>query len=353
MTESSSAFISPTDFSSEWRDISLTLRHSHSLVYIATRYGRRFLLKTLPPENAALTDFRLQQEREFQLAVQLVHPNIAATYSLEQVDGIGRCIVQEWIDGRIFSEWLQTNPSHAARERVFQQLLDVLEYLHSLQLVHHDLKADNILITRNGINVKLIDFGLSATDSTISPVPNDPIADIRSLGRLLPELFPQRRTMARRCLNGNYANVSALRRAINNRHRLFRLLPLILSVLLLVLSVALFFLAWQTRHAEQQRHEDMVALVDTHIAAEREQLLELVNRPDSFDKNNAADMIAYGNYINEYTTIRHQQWLIRDSLMAVFPDSDPLREQFFQLWSHRELDLDNELYPQITGKLKR
>ena len=147
--ESSSAFIVPTDFSAEWRDVTLFQRRSHTLVHTATRYGRRFLLKALSPECAQLTDYRLQQEREFQLGVQLVHPNIAATYSLEDVDGVGRCIVQEWIDGVTLGEWLQTKPAKAAQERVFTEIIDALEYLHSLQLVHHDLKADNILIFFN------------------------------------------------------------------------------------------------------------------------------------------------------------------------------------------------------------
>ena len=201
--ESSSSFIVPAEFSSEWRDVTLVQRHSHTLIYTATRYGRRFLLKTLSPDVASLTDYRIQQEQEFQLGVQLVHPNIAATYSLEQVDGVGRCIVQEWIDGVTLGEWVSVKQSNAVRERIFTQLLDALEYLHGLQLVHHDLKPDNILITRNGANVKLIDFGLSATDATVSPVPNDPRRDIEALGKLLPLLLPKRYLrIARNCRRG-------------------------------------------------------------------------------------------------------------------------------------------------------
>ena len=153
--ESSSDFIVPTDFSSEWHNIALIKSHSRTQVYTATRYGRRFVLKSLTPETASLTDYRLQQEQEFQLGIQLVHPNIAATYSLEEIDGVGRCIVQEWIDGVTLGEWLQTKPSKTSRERVLNQVLDALEYIHGLQLVHHDLKTDNILITRNGANAKL------------------------------------------------------------------------------------------------------------------------------------------------------------------------------------------------------
>lgn len=352
MTESSSAFIVPAEFSAEWRDITLAHRHTHTVVYTATRYGRRFLLKALAPEDVNLTEFRLQQEQEFQLGIQLVHPNIAATYGLEEIEGIGRCIVQEWIDGVTLGEWIQTNPPRCARERVFGQLLDALEYLHSLQLVHHDLKTDNILITRNGANVKLIDFGLSAADATQSPVPNDATSDIWALGQLISVILPRQCRLSRYCRDGRYANIAALRRAINRRNRLFRLLPVLLSLVLLMMAAVFFYLSWQERHAEQQRREAMVALIDQHLTFEREQIQELANRPDSFDRNNAADMMAYSRYIGEFTAIRNRQWQIRDSIMNTYDEQDPLREQFFYIWTRKELEIDNELYPQLTGKLR-
>ena len=228
--ESSSDFIVPTDFSSEWHNIALIKSHSRTQVYTATRYGRRFVLKSLTPETASLTDYRLQQEQEFQLGIQLVHPNIAATYSLEEIDGVGRCIVQEWIDGVTLGEWLQTKPSKTSRERVLNQVLDALEYIHGLQLVHHDLKTDNILITRNGANAKLIDFGLSAADASVSPVPNNSRKDIESLQKLFPDICPK----------GSFATIAALRKTINRRKRLVRLLPVFLSALLLAAAVTLF-----------------------------------------------------------------------------------------------------------------
>lgn len=352
MTESSSGFITPSEFSTEWRDITLAQQRKHTLIYTALRYGRRFMLKTLAPEYAHLTDYHLQQEREFQLGVQLVHPNIAATYGLEQLEGVGRCIIQEWIDGVTLGEWVGSKPSRAARERVLEQLLDALEYLHNWQLVHHDLKSDNILITRNGANVKLIDFGLSATDSTLSPVDNDPRADILSLGRLMPSLLPERRSLARRCRDGRFANIAALRQELTRRKRVRQVLPVVLSVVMLAVASVLFYFSLSNNNSEQQRYENMVAVVDEHIASEREQLVELVNRPCSFDRKIAADMDAYGAYINEYTALRYHRWTIRDSLVETYPENDPLREQCFQYWTHKEVELDKEFYPQITGKIK-
>lgn len=338
--ESSSDFILPVDFSSEWRDITLVQTHSRTYIYTATRYGRRFVLKTLAPDVASLTDYKLQQEQEFQLGLQLVHPNIAATYALEDINGVGKCIVQEWIDGITLAEWLQSRPSNSARERVFLQLLDALEYLHSLQLVHRDLKSDNILVTHNGQNVKLIDFGLSATDATISPLSNDPRKDIESLQRLFPDICPK----------GAFANISALRKTLNRRKRLIRLLPVFLSSLLLLTAITLFYLSWHERQLEQQRFEAMTALVDSCIAKERAHLLEIINRNDSFDTNNRADILAFGACLEEYSNYEQSQWSVRDSLMNLYPENDPLREQFWQLWVRREAAMNNELLPLLYSK---
>ena len=274
--ESSSDFIVPTDFSSEWRDMTVVQTHSHTLIYTATRYGRRFLLKTLTPETASLTDYKLQQEQEFRLGIQLVHPNIAATYSLEEIDGVGRCIVQEWIDGQTLGVWLQTKPSKTSRERVLNQLLDALEYIHSRQFVHRDLKSNNILITHNGSNVKLIDFGLSLTDDTLSPLTNDPRKDIDALQKLFPDICP----------HGQFATIAALRKAINRRKRIIRLLPVVFSALLLAAAITLFYISWHERHIEQQRFEVMTAQVDSYIAKERAYLLEIINSRDTYDTDN-------------------------------------------------------------------
>ena len=162
---STSGFLNPEDLTSQWAEISLLQARRRNVLYRAKRYGRWFILKTLSEDCQDLTDYRLLQEREFQIGFSLHHPNIVETYSMEEVPTVGRSIVIEYVDGTTLAQWLSTRPSYAAKVRIWNQLTDVREYLESHQMEHHDLKADNILITRDGKYLKLIDFGLSGTES--------------------------------------------------------------------------------------------------------------------------------------------------------------------------------------------
>ena len=340
--ESSSDFIVPVDFSSEWQHIQFVKANSKNEIYTAMRYGRRYVLKKLVGDYARLTNYEMQQEQEFRNSIQLVHPNIAATYAFEEIEGVGRCIVMEWIDGVTLGEWLPKKPSKASRERVFMQIVDALEYIHRLQLVHHDVKSDNILVTHNGQNAKLIDFGLSKTDDMLTAVPNDPRKDIEALQRLFPDICPK----------GQFFRLSDLRNAINRRKRFIRLMPVILSALLLAAAITLFYLSWHERHKEQQHFEAMTAQVDAHIAKERAYLLEMINSCDTFDSSNPTDMQAYAACYEAYSNYVQSQWLIRDSLMNLYPENDPMREQFWQLWVRREAEMNTELLSILSSKLQ-
>ena len=351
---SSSGFICPAEFSAEWHDINLLQERTYTTIYTALRYGRRFVLKTLSSTCAELTDYQLQQEQEFQLGIQLVHPNIVATYALEDIDGVGRCIVQEWIDGVTLGEWLSTKPTKAARERVVTQLLEAIDYLHSLQLVHHDLKADNILVTRNGSNVKLIDFGLSAIDATLSPIPNDPKRDIQRVGQLIEIIVPNKYgRIVRKCKKGDISTINAIQMAIYKCNRIVRIIPIVLSILLFIVAALLFYSSWNAKRVEQERYNTMITQIDFYMLQKQDVFDEILSRNKMYDMSNMQDVMAYQAVVDEIAKQQKAQWAIRDSIINTYELSDPMREQFWQIWTRKESELTTDVMKKLSDKLKR
>ena len=315
---SDSGYIDIENFSADWSDITLLQQRRQNTIYTAKRYGKRYLLKGISPEYQSLTDIRLLQEKEFSLGISLSHPNIAETYSLEEVPEIGRCIVMEYVDGMTLAQWLNSSPSRAQRERVLAQLLEVMEYIHGLQLVHNDLKSSNILITRNGQNVKLIDFGLSDTDSTSDT--NNTGTDIQLFANILTLLFPKRyRPIARACQHGQYANIAALKQAFHRRHIWQKSLPYIVSLICVIVCSMLLL----RNRTQQLREQAMLDVVNHHVEMK---IYELQCSADTFTTYLEFSQKHYG-------TIWKETAIIRDSIANLYADDPALHCQCLEMWT--------------------
>lgn len=129
------------------------------------RYGKLWFLKGLKPEFAQKKLYRDLLRKEFDIAMQLHHPNIVGVVSIERIEALGSlCIVEEWIDGVTLQQWLADKHSLDEKLNVLRQLLTAIKHCHSQQVIHRDLKPSNIMITNDGKQLKIIDFGLSDTD---------------------------------------------------------------------------------------------------------------------------------------------------------------------------------------------
>lgn len=256
-------FFTAEDTATEYVELSIQSRFNQ--FYKVKRFGRWFVLKGLKPEFATDAMYVSLLKKEFDLSVELDHPNIVTTFLKEDNPRMGPAILMEYVDGMTLDEFLLTTPTLKQRQRIVSQMLDAMQYFHSKQIVHRDLKPSNILITRNGLNVKIIDFGLADADSYAifkqgagtknyaapeqmqQDAKVDCRSDIYSFGLLLREIFPKRyRFISSRCLQINpshrYADVVQIQKTIN-WHNLFKkiLLPTILSLLFVfVMIVALF-----------------------------------------------------------------------------------------------------------------
>ncbi|MCH2214768.1 MAG: AarF/ABC1/UbiB kinase family protein [Flavobacteriales bacterium] len=104
------------------------------------------------------TDYTLELKRSIQLtkncaSMDIDFPKYYPEYSSERV------ITMDWIDGMHLSEWIETNPSQADRDRIGQNLWDFYNYqIHKLHTVHADPHPGNFIITESG-KLAVLDFG--------------------------------------------------------------------------------------------------------------------------------------------------------------------------------------------------
>lgn len=207
----------------------ITLIHAsengYSEVYKALRMGKWHTLKRLTDGEAANPRYQSLLRKEFEISFTLSHPNVVQTVGMEEVPGLGVCIIQEFIDGVTWKGYFaDAVVSNKERVRMLEELCDAIDYLHSRQIIHRDIKPENIIITHDGHHPRLIDFGLADRDAFAmlkepagttgyaSPEQQEPgvldnRSDIYSLGMLIDGMpgrlsWRMRRTVAR-CLQND------------------------------------------------------------------------------------------------------------------------------------------------------
>lgn len=143
-----------------------------ALVYKARcRLLNRFVaVKILREEFIGDEEFVKRFEVEAQSAASLSHPNIVSIYDVGNQDNI-YYIVMEYVDGSTLKDYIASKGALPWREavKIAIQICSAIEHAHSKQIIHRDIKPQNILMTKEGI-AKVTDFGIAraATSSTIT-----------------------------------------------------------------------------------------------------------------------------------------------------------------------------------------
>ena len=99
--------------------------------------------------------------REIEIMRGLSHKNIIKLYQVMESDSFMYIVTEFAAAGEIF-DWLVTNKkmTESQAARTFSQILNAVNYCHVNNVVHRDLKAENLLLDHDG-NIKLADFGFS------------------------------------------------------------------------------------------------------------------------------------------------------------------------------------------------
>jgi serine/threonine protein kinase/tetratricopeptide (TPR) repeat protein len=137
-------------------------------VYLAEdqKLGRLVALKTLSEDTIEGSEWLERFRREARTAAKVSHPNVMAIYDIGTVPDpdAGRDInylVLEHIDGQPLGEYLRVNRPELSRlVRLAEKIAAGLSAAHKMNIVHRDIKADNILINEHG-EPKILDFGLA------------------------------------------------------------------------------------------------------------------------------------------------------------------------------------------------
>lgn len=128
--------------------------------------NRFVAIKVLKKDLNKSKDFITRFKREANSIASLSHPNIVNIHDVGYEDEIN-FLVMEYVNGKSLTEIISENGRLSTEKTVdiAVQISKALEIAHRNNIIHRDIKPDNILITEDNV-VKLMDFGIAkVTDS--------------------------------------------------------------------------------------------------------------------------------------------------------------------------------------------
>lgn len=247
-------------------------------------YGKLHFLKKLKPEHEDNILFREALRKEFEIGFRLEHPNIVRYVSFHDDE-----ILMEYVDGEELLAFLKNHPTYFEDAEHFDkfvgQLLSALQYLHDNQVLHLDLKPENIMLTRIGCDVKVVDLGCCYSDTFVDSTgyttqyaaPEqlagrkvDVRTDIYAVGKIL-ELLPHHPTIynkvIKRSLDKNpqnrYQTIAELQKALSvrnyNKKKIVAAVSFVFAVsVVLLLALATPFQPLPNEAKEAPRNQKLV-----------------------------------------------------------------------------------------------
>jgi len=157
-------------------------------VYLAvdTLLNREVAIKMLRGELSGDPVALLRFQREANAASALNHPNIVELYDVGEENG-KHYIVMEYVRGKTLKQLIQQRGAMEKNEAIaiMDQLISAVIVAHKSNIIHRDIKPQNVLVKDDG-TVKITDFGIAVASDAIQLTQTDTI--MGSVHYLAPEL---------------------------------------------------------------------------------------------------------------------------------------------------------------------
>ena len=140
-------------------------------VYLAQQISldRPCALKVMMKELAKKPGFMDRFIREARAMAKINHPNVVQCYGVFEEKGLN-FVAMELMDGQSMQDWVDDLGKLPIPDAVLVTVVvaEALQHAHDLNMIHRDIKPDNILVTKKGI-IKVADLGLAkSTDEDMS-----------------------------------------------------------------------------------------------------------------------------------------------------------------------------------------
>lgn len=153
----------PGDTLGEYRVLEVVSIGSMAIVYRAEHLelGREVALKVIAPPIADDEAFRNRFRREGRAVAKLNHPNIIPIYHSGEVDG--RLFLEmRFINGKTLAERMHVDRLTAEQTiSLLVPIADAIDAAHAVEIVHRDIKPQNIIVSADAAHPYLADFGIA------------------------------------------------------------------------------------------------------------------------------------------------------------------------------------------------
>jgi serine/threonine protein kinase len=150
---------------SNYKVLSIIGEGGMGMVYLAEHIsiGRKAAIKALHKKYLSNTNIKERFKNEAATLSQIEHPNIVKLYDYIENDK-GLFLIMEYVDGVLLDEYIKKESGPINEQnaiKIMKGLLAGFAYAHSKNIVHRDVKPNNVIISRDFRTIKILDFGIA------------------------------------------------------------------------------------------------------------------------------------------------------------------------------------------------